>query len=117
MNNTFIYLKTCDTCRKILAAINLPSYYTLREIKTTPLNTSEIEFLGKLQGSYVDLINKRAQKFQTEPYSSIVLNEKTAKKLLAEDYTFLKRPILVTEGKMVAGNGKSEVELMKKYAR
>jgi arsenate reductase len=117
MNNTFIYLKTCDICRKILAAINLPDHYTLREIKSSPLNADEIEFLGKRQGSYLDLVNRRAQKFKVEPYNSIELNEESAKNLLAEDYTFLKRPILVTDEKLVAGNGKSEIELMKQYAR
>lgn len=113
MQNTFVYLKTCDTCRKILNEIKLPQPFHLREIKSNPLTADEIQQLGKLSGSFVSLINKRAQKFKQPPYAALALNEATAKELLAADYTFLKRPILLAKGKLIAGNSKADIEAMK----
>ena len=56
----FYYLKTCDTCKKLLNLIRPFEDIVLREIKSNPLDEKEIEDLYELTKSYEALFNKRA---------------------------------------------------------
>jgi len=110
----FYYLKTCDTCRRIMKKLDVPKSVTLREIKTAPLTIEEIDRLAGKAGSYEDIFNKRARKLREKGLKASELSESEFKSLLAEDYSFLKRPLLETDSKIVAGNSEPVVEEMKK---
>jgi arsenate reductase-like glutaredoxin family protein len=43
------------------------------------------------------------------------LKEEDFKKLILEDYRFLKRPVFVTDQEVFVGNDKSTVENLRKY--
>ena len=45
------YLKTCDTCRRILKEMETTNYI-LQEIKTEPITVSQLEELYELTKSY-----------------------------------------------------------------
>lgn len=71
-------------------------------IKEYPLNEKQVDDLKEIVGSYRDLFNFRSQKLKemnVKPDS-----EAEFRKLLLEDYTFLKRPLAVFEDKIVSGN-------------
>jgi arsenate reductase len=88
----------------------LPDDVVLREIKSAPITTEELEQLKAHFSSYEELFNKRAVKFRAMDAST--LKDADYKKLLLSDYTFLKRPVLLLENNAFAGNSKAVVEKM-----
>ena len=113
LNATFFYLKTCDTCRRILKESSLPEEVVLREIKSNPITPEELEEIKKHFSSYEELFNKRAVKFRSIDSSSF--EDTDYKKLLLSDYTFLKRPVLLFDDKAFSGNSKAVVTQMSLY--
>jgi arsenate reductase (glutaredoxin) len=104
-NTTFYWLPNCSTCQKAKSYIERHGIrdYTLRDIKENPLSREEVENLAKMLGGADELFSRRAVK-----YREMKLNEREVSKaemldLMTEEYTFLKRPILVIKGKAIAG--------------
>lgn len=107
----FYYLKTCDTCKKIMKQLDLTEF-SLREIKTDPINEQELIELRNYVSSYEELFNKRSRKYRELNLKEKPLNEKEIKQLILDEYTFLKRPVMLFEDKVLAGNSKKVVEQM-----
>jgi len=93
--------------------LNLPKPVELREIKSNPLTGEEIDQLAKKAGSYEAIFNKRARKLREKGLKASDLQESDFKKLLNEDYSFLKRPVLENKDRVLAGNSKSTIQEMK----
>ena len=111
----FLYLNSCSTCKRILEDLSLPNEIALIDIKKETLTPAQLEELYQLTGSYETLFNKRAQLFKQRNIDSQNLTESSAKDLLLDHYTFLKRPILVYREKIFVGNSKAEVAAAKKW--
>ena len=113
--NYFLFLSSCDTCKRIIKTLNLPDDVVMIDIKKSPISTAQIEEIYNATGSYESLINKRAQLLKQRNIDTKNLTEETAKQLLTDHYTFLKRPVLVYNGKVFIGNSKKEVEMAKSW--
>jgi len=111
--NTFYYLSTCDTCKRIIKELNLPLSINLVDIKKNPLSEKDLEDLYHFTNSYNDLINRRAQLFKKKGIDPKTLTESDAKMLLLEHYTFLKRPVLLLNEAVFVGNSKQNIEAIK----
>ncbi|MFM1878710.1 MAG: hypothetical protein RLZZ241_1576 [Bacteroidota bacterium] len=112
--NKIYYLKTCDTCRRILKEIEPGPNTQLREIGITPIDSEELNALYCLAGSFEALLNKRAQLFKARGLNKQILTESEIRDLLLEHYTFLKRPIVLTNSEIFIGNSAKTVALAKK---
>jgi arsenate reductase (glutaredoxin) len=110
----FLYLSSCTTCKRIIGELALPKEVVLIDIKKDPLTADQLAYLHQSTGSYLDLINKRAQLFKNRKIDPQKLTEEAAKDLLLEHYTFLKRPVLVYQNKIFVGNSKAVVADAKK---
>lgn len=108
------YLKTCDTCLKILKQFDLKSF-TKREIKTEPITEEEIEEMYKISKSYEALFNKKSTQIKLQELDIKTLKEEDFKGLLLNHYTFLKRPVFLTDKEIFVGNDKLNLEKLKKY--
>ncbi|AZI22557.1 arsenate reductase family protein [Chryseobacterium taklimakanense] len=106
---TVYYLKTCGTNRKIMAPLDL-SDWNLREIKTEPVTEEELDEMYKMAGSYEALFSRKSSQIKARGIDLKSLKEEDYKKLLLEHYTFLKRPVFLTEDKIFIGNDKSNLE-------
>ena len=113
--NFFLHLRTCTTCKKIIKELNLPDNVDMIDIKKFPITLTQIEVIKTKKGSYKSLINNRAHLFKQLNIDIKKLTEKKAKQLLNDHYTFLKRPVLVYNGKVFIGNSKEEIESAKKW--
>ena len=109
--NQFIYLGSCDTCKRIIREVNLPKNITLRDIKKNPLNTNELKSFKNITGTFRSLLNNRAQKLRNIDTKN--LSEEKIFSLLSEHYTYLKRPILHYNGQLLIGNSKKDIEAIK----
>jgi arsenate reductase (glutaredoxin) len=104
-NITFYWLANCSTCQKAKNFIERHGIkdYELRDLKETPLLREEVEKMAKMLGGAEDLFSKRAVKYREMKLSERHLSNEEMLDLMTEEYTFLKRPILVIDGKAEAG--------------
>ncbi len=107
------HLSTCDTCKRIINELNLPSDFILQDIKTDSITTDQIEEMHELAGSYEALFSKRARLYKERDLKNQNLTEEDFKNLILEHYTFLKRPVTLFEGQIFVGNSKKVVEATK----
>ena len=111
MKNKAYFLSTCDTCKRILKELNLPDSFELQDIKFDKISLDQLEEMRSLTDSYESLLNKRARKYSE--YKAQNLSEDDLKKLILEEYTFLKRPVFIFNDKIFIGNSKKVVEELK----
>ena len=104
------YLKTCDTCRRILKDMDTTGY-TMQEIKTNPITVKQLDELHALTKSYAVLFSRRAKKYQQMDLKHVALTEKDYRQLILEEYTFLKRPVIVNGPEVYIGNTKKKVTM------
>lgn len=107
------YLKTCDTCRRILKELNLPSEFELQDIKTEAITVNELEEMKALAGSYEALFSKRSQLYKKMDLKNQKLAEKDFKHYILEHYTFLKRPVIIIDNNIFVGNSKQTLTAIK----
>lgn len=107
MRKTY-YLGTCDTCKKIMKEGGISQKnFELQDIKTEKITSDQLEEMAKLSGSYESLFSRVALKYKTlDPKPA---TEKEYKKLILEEYTFLKRPVTIIDGTIFVGNSKTVV--------
>ncbi|MDG1477722.1 MAG: ArsC/Spx/MgsR family protein [Vicingaceae bacterium] len=104
------YLSTCSTCNRIIKDLNLDDSFDFQDIKTNKITTEQIEEMEKLSGSYESLFSKRAMKYKSMGLKEKNLSENDIKTLIVEEYTFLKRPVVLLNNKIFIGNSKKVVE-------
>lgn len=115
MNNVFIHLGTCNTCKKIWQQLGAKAQkkLTQRELKSEPLNGTEVDALKKLAGSYEALFSRRSQQIKKLGLDVSTFGEKDYRKYILEHYSFLKRPVIVIDGQIFIGNAKASIEAAK----
>lgn len=104
-DTTFYWLPTCSTCQKAKRRLDRHNVKVtkFRDIKEEPLSREEVEKLVKMLGGASELFSKRAVKYREMKLAQRDLSEEEMIDLMAEEYTFLKRPILVKNGIAMAG--------------
>lgn len=107
------HLKTCSTCVRIIKTLNLPSSFVFQDIKTEPITEKQLEELAELSGSYEALFSKRAILYKTMDLKNKNLTEKDFKAYILQHYTFLKRPVIVTDNQVFIGNNAKVVDAAK----
>jgi arsenate reductase len=109
------HLSTCDTCRRIITELELPSDVILQDIKTEAITNSQLEEMHGLSGSYDALFSKRARLYKEKDLKNANLTDADFKAYILEHYTFLKRPVLIYDDQIFIGNSKKTVALAKDY--
>lgn len=103
------YLKTCGTCKKIMSQYDLEDW-ELRELKSKNITKEELEFLHQKTNSYEKLFSKRSTQIKLRGIDVKTLSEEDFKALILEHYSFLKRPVFVTDEVIFVGNDKETIE-------
>ncbi len=117
MARILYHLGTCSTCQRILKEIPGIERFTLREIKGTPITAKELDHMKKLAGSYEALFSRVALKYRAMGLNTMTLTEKDYRRYILQEYTFLKRPVMVVDDRIFIGNGKNIVKAMVEAAR
>lgn len=87
--------------------------FELQCIKTEPLKADQVDFMKEKAGSYEALFSRRSMKFREWGLKDKSLTEDDYRRLILEEYTFLKRPVYVIEQDVFVGNTKATVEAIK----
>jgi arsenate reductase-like glutaredoxin family protein len=103
------YLSTCDTCKRILSSWNTDGI-ELQDIKTEPMTADQVDHMIGLTGSAEALFSKRARKYKELGLKHQNLSDAQIRQFIIDEYTFLKRPVLVLDDQIFVGNSKKVVE-------
>ncbi len=104
------YLKTCSTCQRILKEVNVDGSFVLQDIKTAAITEEQLDEMAKLAGSYEALFSRKALKYRALGFHEKGLTEANYRQLILEEYTFLKRPVILIGAEIFIGNTKKVVE-------
>ena len=111
MSKKFVTLPTCKTCQRIEADLQpAAAGVEVRDIKTKGVTADELDAMRAHAGSYEALFSRRAMKFRSMGLADRDLAEADYRQLILDEYTFLKRPVLLTEKSVHAGSAKAVVE-------
>lgn len=109
------YLSSCDTCKRILNDLQLPTDFELQDIKKIPISETDLDFLKSKVGNYEVLCNKRSQLYKSRNLKAQNLTENEYKQLILEHYTFLARPVIVVDEQVFIGNATKTIQAVKQY--
>lgn len=107
------HLATCSTCVRIIKELNPSDDVILQDIKTEKIMEAQIDKMAKMAGSYEALFSRRAMKYKSMGLKDKNLSEQDYRKLILDEYTFLKRPVIMANNQIFVGNAKKEVEAAK----
>lgn len=104
------HLNSCSTNQRILKAVNPSSDVELQNIKEQNIDAKTLDFLKEKVGSYEALFSRKAMKYRSMGLHEKELTEADYRKLMLEEYTFLKRPFMINGDEVFIGNTKAVVE-------
>jgi len=104
---------TCTTNQRILKELKPGKDFILQDIKTEPITAKQLDEMKKLAGSYEALFSRVAIKYRSLGLNEMDLKEKDYKKYILEEYTFLKRPVIIVNDQIFIGNAPKNVAAAK----
>lgn len=109
------HLGNCTTCQAIIADTHIDEKgYEMQNIKIEKITPAQLDEMKKLAGSYEALFSRRAIKYKEMGLKNKALTEKDIRKLILDEYTFLKRPVVIKGKEIYIGSEKKNVEALKK---
>ncbi len=104
------YLSSCSTCTRIIKELGLKEKkFEFQDIKTEKITASQLDEMKKMAGSYEALFSRVALKYRALGLDKTEMTESDYKKNILEEYTFLKRPVMIIGNKIFVGNSKNNI--------
>ena len=104
-------LSTCSTSKRLLSELDLKDKgFSFQDIKTEPITDSQLQEMRQLAGSYEALFSRIARKYKELGLKDQVLIEEDYEKFILQEYTFLKRPVIISDNQIFIGNSRKNVE-------
>ncbi len=108
------FLSSCSTCKRIIDELQLAQKgFDFQDIKEHLITAAQLEAMKEKAGSYEALFSRVAMKYRSMKLNERQLAEQDYKDLILQEYTFLKRPVILLEDQIFIGNAKSTVEAVK----
>ncbi|MBL7762575.1 MAG: arsenate reductase [Chitinophagaceae bacterium] len=109
------HLGNCTTCQAIIKETAIDKKgFTMQDIKFEKITPAQLEEMKKMAGSYEALFSRRAMKYKELGLKDKKLDEKDYRKFILDEYTFLKRPVVIMNDKIFIGSEKKNVAALKK---
>jgi len=103
-------VSTCTTCQRILKDSDLiKKGYAYQNIKEDKITAEQLDQMKEMIGSYEALFSRRALKYKAMGLKDKKLTEKDYRDLILQEYTFLKRPVIISGKKIFSGSEKKTV--------
>ena len=104
------HLSSCSTCQRIIKTLEPSADVILQDIKTEQITEEQLQEMKEMAGTYEALFSRRAMKYRSMGLNEMELSEEDYKRYILEEYTFLKRPVMISGGQIFVGNSKKVVE-------
>ena len=107
------HLSTCSTCQRIIKELGIGEDFELQNVKEKHISAAELDAIKEKVGSYEALFNRRSKQFRGQGLHELELSEADYRKYILQEYTLLKRPIILIGEQVFVGNSKKVVESAK----
>jgi arsenate reductase len=109
------HLGNCTTCQAIIKETRIDKKgFVMHDNKFEKITPAQLEEMKKLAGSYENLFSRRAIKYREWGLKDKKLAEKDYRDYILDEYTFLKRPVVIIDDKIFIGSEKKNVEALTK---
>lgn len=107
------YLSTCSTSKRIINDFSLRDIgFQFQDIKTEAITADQLEQMKEMAGSYEALFSRIARKYKELGLKDRNLSEQEYRDFILDEYTFLKRPVIILDKKIFVGSGKANLNLL-----
>lgn len=107
------HLSTCNTCQRIIGELGGGAGFELQDIKTEAMTPEQVDYMKEKVGSYEALFSRRARKYTSMGLKEKNLTEADYRNLILQEYTFLKRPVILIDEEVFVGNTKKVIAAAK----
>jgi arsenate reductase len=112
------YLGNCTTWQAIIKETPVDNKgFIMQDIKFEKITPLQLDEMKKMAGSYEALFSRRAMKYKELGLKDKKLEEKDYRDFILDEYTFLKRPVIIIEDKIFVGSEKKTVESLKRIVK
>ncbi len=112
------YLGNCTTCQAIIKARGIDKKgFDMQNIKFEKITTAQIDEMKRMTGSYESLFSRRALKYKALKLKDKKLTENDYRQYILDEYTFLKRPVVIIGDKISVGSSTKTVLALKKMIK
>ena len=109
------HLSNCTTCKRIIKELGIGKEFEEQNIKAESITAKQLDSIAEHVGSYEALFSRRAMKYKSLGLKNVKLTEADYRRLILEEYTFLKRPIIVINNAIFVGNSKKTIAAVAKH--
>ena len=107
-------MANCTTSQAIIKETGITEKeFEMQDIKFEKITPEQLDTMKKMMGSYEALFSRRALKYKELGLRDKKLDEKDFRKYILEEYTFLKRPVLIVGKQIFIGNSPKNVSAAK----
>ncbi|MBK8953738.1 MAG: arsenate reductase [Chitinophagaceae bacterium] len=101
------HLGTCTTCQAIIKETRIEhTGIPMQDIKLEKITPLQLDEMKKMSGSYESLFSRRALKYKELGMKDKQLHEEDYRQYILQEYTFLKRPVVILNKDIFMGNDK-----------
>jgi arsenate reductase (glutaredoxin) len=118
MKKKIYHLANCTTSQAIIKETQIDRKgFVMQDIKLEKITPAQLDEMKRMAGSYEALFSRRAMKYKEWGLKDKKLGEKDYRDYILDEYTFLRRPVVIIDDKIFVGSEKKTVEALKKEAR
>lgn len=117
------YLGNCTTWQAMAGETGITAPepaqggFEMQDIKLEKITPGQLDKMKKMAGSYEALFSRRAMKYKKLGLKDKKLTENDFRKLILEEYTFLKRPVIIFNEQIFIGSEKKTREALKRVLK
>ena len=123
------HLGNCTTCQAIIKETGIlrqasrnerdrhDDKFVMQDIKFEKITAEQLDEMKKMAGSYEALFSRRALKYKELKLKDKKLEEKDYLNYILDEYTFLKRPVVIINDRIFSGSEKKTIEALKKAVK
>jgi arsenate reductase (glutaredoxin) len=109
------HLGNCTTSQAIIKETRIDKKgFVMQDIKFEKITPAQLDEMKKMAGSYESLFSRRALKYKELGLKDKQLGENDYRQFILDEYTFLKRPVVIINDRIFAGSEKKTIEALKK---
>jgi arsenate reductase len=107
------HLGNCTTSQAIIEKTALDKKgFAMQDIKFEKITPAQLDEMKRLAGSYEVLFSRRAMKYKEWGLKDRKLSENDYRQFILDEYTFLKRPVVIIDKTIFVGSEKKTVEAL-----
>ncbi len=107
------HLSTCGTCKRAISEIKPGKDVVFHDIKKEKISPDELDEMVARAGSHEALFSRLAMKYRSLGLDKKKLTEKDYRDFILQEYTFLRRPVMINGDRIFIGSSRPVIAAAK----